>query len=85
MFSGEIPAGNYNLKGFAFTQGFFTVFARMVLESKHGDKCVWFMADNLFVLQNVEGRVQYISSDGVKMENSHHAKDVEGYLRWIRQ
>lgn len=84
MFPDEIPPGNYNLKGFAFTDGFFTDFARMVLDSHHGDKCVWFMADNLFILQNIQGRVQFISSDGVKMENSHHRHDVEEYLRWMR-
>jgi len=84
MYSEEIPEGNYNLKGFAFTEGFFTELGRMVLKSNPGDKCIWFMADNFFILQNVGGRVKYISSDGVKMENSHLEEDVNEYIRWIR-
>lgn len=84
MYSGEIPDGNYNLKGLSFTNSTYTSFAHMVLNSQHGDLGMWFMADNMFMAQNVGGNVQWISTDGEKMENSHHPKDVDAYIQFIR-
>jgi len=79
-----LPDGNYNLQGFAPTNGFFHRFIGRFIGAQEGSVFMAFMADNFFLGQKVSGKCQWISMDGAKMECSHDEEDVDLYLKFFK-
>jgi hypothetical protein len=66
----------------SFSDDFASRFIRLLRSIKVGEIIILFMSDNLFVAENVDGKVGWGSFDVSKMEGAHDSKDIESYVEF---